>query len=77
MPEATLQAFAEHGEAGQILPVHARYCDQTLAEFAGAGIDIHALAAWLQEQGAQAFVRSWNELLECLRLKSEALRRAG
>jgi len=44
-----------------------------LAEFEGAGIDVNALADQLQREGAEAFVKSWNELLERIAAKSEAL----
>ena len=77
MPEATLKALADHGEIGETLPVRARYCDEVLARFAKAGIDIDALAAQLQDEGAKSFVKSWNELMECIASKSEALRKAG
>ena len=73
MPEATLKALADHGEIGQTLPAHARYCDEVLAKFAGAGIDTDALATQLQEEGAKGFVKSWNELMECIASKSKAL----
>ena len=39
-------------------------CEATLAEFAKAGIDVGALAAQLQDEGAKSFVKSWNELHE-------------
>ncbi len=45
-----------------------------LAKFAGAGIDIDALAAQLQEEGARSFVKSWQELMACIASKSEALK---
>jgi transaldolase len=48
-----------------------------LAEFAGAGIDIDALGTRLQEEGAAAFVDSWNDLMGVLAAKGEALRKAG
>jgi transaldolase len=76
IPEATLKALADHGEIGHTLPARARYCDDVLAEFAGAGIDTDALAAQLQEEGARAFVKSWNELLECIASGSETLTKA-
>jgi len=76
MPEATLKAFADHGEIGESLPARARHRDEVLARFAKAGIDIDALAAQLQEEGAGAFVKSWNDLMECITSKSEALRAA-
>jgi len=77
MPEGTLKALADHGELGQTLPAHARYCDEVLAKFSKAGIDIDALAAQLLDEGAKSFVNSWNELLECIASKSQALKKAG
>ena len=77
MPEATLKALADHGEIGQTLPARARYCDEVLAKFAKAGIDTDALAAQLQDEGAKSFVKSWNELMECIASKSAALKKAG
>jgi transaldolase len=76
MPEATLKAFADHGEIGESLPARARHRDEVLARFAKAGIDVDALAAQLQEEGAGSFVKSWNDLMECIASKSEALRAA-
>ena len=34
-----------------------------LAEFANAGVDVDALAARLQKEGAEAFVKSWHSLM--------------
>jgi len=48
-----------------------------LEQFAKAGIDIDALAAQLQDDGAKAFVKSWNELLECIDSKSIAIKKAS
>jgi transaldolase len=77
MPEATLQAFADHGTLGAPLPADGGNCEAVLATFAQAGIDTDALAAQLQEEGATAFVQSWNELLECLASKRKALQHAA
>jgi transaldolase len=77
MPEATLKALADHGEILQTLPTHARYCDEVLAKFGRAGIDLDALAAELQEEGAKSFVKSWTELLACIASKGETLTTAG
>jgi transaldolase len=77
MPEATLKALADHGDIGQTLPARARYCDEVLAKFAGAGIDVDALAAQLLDEGAKSFDKSWHELMECISSRSEALKKAG
>jgi transaldolase len=77
MPEGTLKAFADHGEAGDVLAADGGDCEAVLASFAKAGIDIDALAAQLQEEGAASFVKSWNELIGCIGSKSAAIRKAS
>ena len=77
MPEKTLQAFADHGELGAMLQHDGGDAEQVLAEFTRAGVDLDALATKLQREGADAFVKSWNELLERLQQKSASLKRAG
>jgi transaldolase len=73
LPEATLTAFADHGAPGPLLPADGGDCEEVLAEFAAAGVDVDALAARLQDEGARAFVKSWRELLACIASKSAAL----
>ena len=77
MPEATLKAFADHGEVGQLMPADGGDCEDVLAEFAKAGVDVDALAAQLQDEGAKSFVKSWNELMAVIASKTEALRMAA
>ena len=76
MPEGTLQALAEETELDTIMSADGGDCEELLEEFANAGIDIDALAAQLQEQGAKSFVNSWNELMEVIDSKSTALEKA-
>ena len=77
IPEDTLKGFADHGELGATLPAHGGNCEEVLAKFAGAGINTDALATQLQDEGAKSFVKSWNELMECIASKSEVLKNAG
>src|SRR5207245_8889289 len=63
MPEGTLKALADHGEIGPMLPVDGGDCEVVLAQFTKAGIDLDALAAQLQDEGAKSFVKSWDELM--------------
>jgi len=63
MPESTLKALANRKELGSILPADGGDCEEVLSRFAELGIDIDELAARLQDEGAQAFVKSWNELM--------------
>jgi transaldolase len=77
MPEATLKAFANHGKAGATIPASGGDSEAVLSEFANAGVDVDALAAELQEQGADSFAKSWNDLLKVILSKSAALRIAA
>ena len=76
MPEGTLKALADHSEVATMLPVDGGDCEKVLTQFAKAGVDIDALAAQLQDEGAKSFVKSWNELLGVIDSKSAALKRA-
>ncbi len=66
MPEPTLKAFADHGEVGDVVPADGAAAELALKEFAGAGIDVDALAARLQEEGKASFVKSWEDLLKSI-----------
>src|SRR5215831_13687279 len=54
MPEGTVKALADHGEIGAVLPADGGDSEEVLAQFAKAGIDVEALAATLQEDGAKS-----------------------
>jgi transaldolase len=77
MPEGTLKALADHGEIGHPLPPDGGDSEEFLAQFATAGIDLGALGAQLQDEGAKSFVKSWSELMTVIATKSTALARAG
>jgi transaldolase len=77
MPEATLKALAEHSDLGTILAADGGDCEEVLAQFAKAGIDIDALATQLQDEGAKAFVKSWNELMEVIQTKVAAIQKTA
>jgi transaldolase len=77
MPEQTLKALADHGELGDILPADGGDCEEVLAEFAKAGVDVDALATRLQDEGAASFVKSWDELMAVIASKSAALEKAA
>jgi transaldolase len=77
IPEKTLLALADHGEIGAMLPHDGGDAEEVLDRFTQAGVDLDALAADLQREGAAAFVKSWDDLLACLLEKSATLKRAG
>jgi transaldolase len=77
MPENTLKALADHGEVGAMLSADGDNAEAELAEFTKAGVDLDALAEQLQREGADAFVKSWDDLLACIVDKSAALKKAS
>ncbi len=77
MPEGTLKAFADHGELGASMPAEAGDSERVLSQFAKSGIDVDALAAQLQDEGAKSFVKSWNELMSVIASKAAELKKAS
>src|SRR5205814_2674990 len=76
LPEKTLRAFAEHGTIRGVMAENGGDAESVLASFANARIDSDAIAFQLQREGAQAFVKSWNELMTRISDKSHALAHA-
>jgi len=66
MPEKTLLALADHGQLNGVMPEDGGDADAIVGKIAAAGVDIDALALKLQQDGAQAFVKSWHQLLQRL-----------
>jgi transaldolase len=77
MPETTLIALSKSDQLGSILPADGSNCEEVLAQFAKAGIDIDTLATQLQAEGAKSFVKSWNELMTVIASKSSVLKKAS
>ena len=77
MPESTLKAFAEHGVVGATMPADGGDCEEVLARFAGVKIDVQALSAQLQDEGAKSFVNSWHDLMGVIGSRSAVLKRAS
>jgi len=77
IPETTLLAFADHGQVKSAMPIDGGDAEEVLTEFTNAGVNGAALAAELQREGAEAFDKSWNDLMKCIASKSELLKKAG
>jgi transaldolase len=77
MPEATLRALANRKELGSILPADGGDCEDQLSRFSDAGINVDALAAQLQNEGAISFVKSWNELMSVIESTAVMLGKAA
>jgi len=77
MPEGTLKAVAEHGVVSETMPIDGGDSDEVLAQFAAADVDVQALSAQLQDEGAKSFVSSWKDLMGVISSKSAVLKRAS
>ncbi len=70
IPEATLKAFADHGTVDQVLGPDAwADADKVVAGFEAAGVNVRELAEKLQAEGAEAFVKSWRNLMQTIDTK--------
>ena len=76
MPEGTLKALADHGESAKSCRPMVAIAKRIGAVRQG-GIDVDALAARLQDEGAKSFVNSWNELMGVIASKSATLAKAS
>ena len=72
MPEATLRAFAEHGEASRVLSESTTAAEEILHDAERAGVDLAAVTAQLEHEGVQSFCASYHELLERIKTKTDA-----
>ena len=68
MPEATLRAFADHGDVQHPLSV-AGAPNATLRRAREAGIDLDAVTSELEREGVDSFCDSYRELLDCIEAK--------
>jgi transaldolase len=73
VPEKTLLAFADHGGPIELMEPDYKSAEACVAEVAAAGVDVDALGASLQRQGAHAFEADWAALLDAIGTKAGAL----
>jgi transaldolase len=77
MPEATLRAFADHGNVGRALSVDAEAAAEILLRADGAGVDVAAITAALEREGVRSFCDSYHQLLECIEAKKAQIATAS
>jgi 3-phenylpropionate/trans-cinnamate dioxygenase ferredoxin reductase subunit len=77
MPERTLRAFADHGDATGALDADATEARAVLALAAAAGVELGPIARELEREGVQAFSDSYDELLACVESKLARVARAA
>jgi transaldolase len=70
MPEATLRAFADHGDAGRALSADVTAAEETLRRAADAGVDLEAITAELEREGVRSFCDAYHDLLRCIEVRT-------
>jgi transaldolase len=73
MPDATLEAFDDHGTLARTVDADPAADRSVVARLAELGIDLEAVAATLEEEGVASFTKSFDELLGTLAAKADTL----
>lgn len=74
MPPQTLLAFHDHGTAAETLTQEVHEAEAVLRALNEAGIDIDQVTARLQEDGVDAFIEAYENLIDQVRAKRTVLR---
>lgn len=73
LPEATWNAFREHGTVARTVDKHPDDAHRVLRELGGIGIDMERVGTELQEQGVDLFVKSFDAVVAIVEEKRRAL----
>ena len=77
MPEATIEAFADHGTPARTVDADPAAAHLVLAQLREVGVDLDDVARVLEEQGVASFSKSFDELLDALGTKAAELGAGG
>jgi transaldolase len=69
LPLKTLEALAALDAVPRLMETDPSRADAQVQRFTSVGIDIAAIADQLQREGAEAFVKSWNSLMQSVAAK--------
>ena len=73
MPEETLEHYLDHGRVEPVADADLAAAEATFERLAECGIDIADVAAVLETEGVDAFAASFDDLLDKLHEKAEAM----
>ncbi len=74
MPEGTLLAFADHGVPGEPLGADPSEAEEIIRKIEACSTDYNQLADKLQKDGADAFIKSWNNLIQSISAKRQSIK---
>ena len=73
MPDATLDAFADHGTVARTIDADIEEAKATLRRLVELGIDLDDVTRKLEDEGVAAFAKSFDELIQALNDKANVL----
>ncbi len=73
LPEATLEAFADHGVVARAVDASYDEADRVWQGLADVGVDMDEVSAKLEREGVDAFMKSFDELIDALKAKAAEL----
>jgi len=72
IPDATLEAFDDHGTVARTIDVDVEGAHRDLQRLAEVGVDLDDVTRVLEDEGVAAFSKAFDELIGSLRTKSES-----
>ena len=73
LPDATLEAFADHGTLARTIDQNIGVSRRQWAELAMNAIDVDVIAAQLEAEGVASFIKSFDELIGVLEDKASGI----
>ncbi|MDE0581143.1 MAG: transaldolase [bacterium] len=73
LPDATLEAFLDHGELARTVDADPASAQAVLDRVTDVGVDLKAVANRLEDEGVSAFVKSFDDLIESLTATADRL----
>ncbi|MCB0955180.1 MAG: transaldolase [Ilumatobacter sp.] len=73
LPDATIDAFADHGTVARTIDLDVDDAQDVWSGLTAVGVDMDDVAATLEREGVASFQKSFDELLDALRVKATEL----
>ena len=70
MPDATIDAFVDHGTVARTVDADLSGAAAILGSISDAGVDIEDVAQTLEDQGVASFTKSFDDLIATLTTKA-------
>jgi transaldolase len=74
LPEATMEAFADHGQLARTIDAELDQAYDCWQRLADVGVDMDDVAGQLEREGVTSFQKSFDELIAALETKASELR---